>query len=447
MTLARGLLLVLALALLASCGGGGGGAGGTATPRPTVPAAKFPDHYQEDAGVAFEYGVLDLGGLDLGAPTAIAMGPDGRLYVATQSGGVYALTLDGTRVSDTQTLVEPVRAPEGATVTIGEPPPEYFGYVLGIAFNPLDAPDPATVYVSRTLLYLGADGPPYVGKISKLVPPDYHVQDVITGLPVSPNEHGTNGIAFDAEGRLYIAQGSNTNAGVPAERFPRDDTPLSGAVLVADVSAPGFDGNVTYDPPDAASVTSRIVSGDVRVFAPGFRNPYDLVLHSNGKVYALDNGPNLDSGPASETCDSAGAEPYEPDELDLVVEGQYYGSPNRNRGRDDPRQCTYVSGRDSGSATAPIARLGLSIVPAGLLEYTSGAFGGTLRGDLIYVEWGDPRRVMRVELSDDGTRVVSIAPIAEGPLGRPLDATLGPDGTIYLAEWESLQIGYLRPAE
>lgn len=30
----------------------------------------------------------------------------------------------------------------------------------------------------------------------------------------------------------------------------------------------------------------------VRVFASGLRNPYDLVLHSNGRLYGTDNGPN-----------------------------------------------------------------------------------------------------------------------------------------------------------
>jgi glucose/arabinose dehydrogenase len=197
-----------------------------------------------------------------------------------------------------------------------------------------------------------------------------------------------------------------------------------------------------------ASETVDLVSGDVRALAGGFRNPFDVVVHSNGNVYALDNGPNLDSGPASATCDSEGPEPYEPDELNFIEEGEYYGSPNRNRARSDPRECTYVSGRDtSGLATPPIAKLGLGVVPGGLFEYTSDAFGGALRGDLIYVEWGDPRRVMRAVLSDDGTAVTSIAPIAEGPLARPLDATMGPDGTIYLAEWEGKQIGYLRPVE
>jgi glucose/arabinose dehydrogenase len=340
-----------------------------------------------------------------------------------------AVTLDGQTVTAVETIA----------------PPEALGNVLGIAFYANDPPSPVTIYLSRTELYEGDDGPPYAGKITKLVAPEYEPVDIITGLPVGGQEHGTNGIAFDAEGRLLIGQGAMTNAGVPSERHPRDESPLSAAVLVADVFRPGFDGDVRYDPPDAVSTTVNQVAGDVEAYAAGFRNPYDLVLHSNGNLYVTTNGPNLNAGPASASCTTEGDEPWARDELNLVVEGGYYGHPNRNRGRFDERQCTYHPGEDeSGGVNPPLAALALSGAATGIVEYTADALDGQLRGDLIYTEW-NLGRVWRVQLSEDGTSVSSISQLIPEELDHPTDVTVGPDGTIYIAEWGSGRIVFLSP--
>ena len=50
-------------------------------------------------------------------------------------------------------------------------------------------------------------------KISTVNPTNGAVEDIITGLPAG-GDHPTNQIAFGADGRLYISQGSATNSGV-----------------------------------------------------------------------------------------------------------------------------------------------------------------------------------------------------------------------------------------
>jgi len=77
---------------------------------------------------------------------------------------------------------------------------------------------------------------------------------------------------------------------------------LSAATLIArGVTSPSFDGNITYD------TDGNMMSGfDVDIFAAGLRNPYDLVYHSNGKLYGTDNGPNLKFGNSSVSCTVAG---------------------------------------------------------------------------------------------------------------------------------------------
>jgi glucose/arabinose dehydrogenase len=301
-----------------------------------------------------------------------------------------------------------------------------------------------TLYVSHTQLYV-ADGFPYTGTISRLTGPDFAREDIVSGLPVSVQEHGTNGIAFDAQGRLYIAQGGTTNAGVASNRHTRPETPLSGAVLLADLTDPSFDGAVTYLPPDQVTEAVRQISGDVRVFAAGFRNPYDVVAHSNGKVYATDNGANPGDGPMSASCAQDGGDIWAPDELNLIIDGGYYGHPNRNRGQSDLRQCVYRLPDDtSGESVPPIATLAYSASANGLAEYTSDSFGGLMRGDLIYVEWVR-QRIWRVDLSDDGATVLSISQLVPGEFEQPLDVAVGPDGTVYIAEFLGDQISYLAP--
>ena len=72
------------------------------------------------------------------------------------------------------------------------------------------------------------------------------VKEVITGLPVTNHDHGVNGLVFDQDGKLQIQVGGFTNAGVTDKtRLGGLETnPLSGASLVADVTRPGFNGEI-----------------------------------------------------------------------------------------------------------------------------------------------------------------------------------------------------------
>ena len=357
-------------------------------------------------------------------PTSLAFGPDGRLYVAAFS-EIRALTLDPT----THQVLAAELVADGQEL------------VLGIAFDPTAPASPVTVYASRQEPS-ATDG--FQGVVSKFTAPSWAREDVITGLPTSApfSNHYTNGIAFDDTGRLFIAQGSSTDAGLADASWP--ETPLSAAILVADINAPGFDGAITYSPPGPpADDNVDQMSGDVAVYAPGVRNPYDLVLHSNGLIYATDNGP---MGSAfSISCEKISGQSSEADELNLIEEGNYYGHPNRNRGRADPRQCTYHAGDEGSGAgfTGPIAVLPAHCSCDGIAEYTGAAFDGGMLGDLIYAEF-IRRNVSRAVLSEDGRSVVSISTLASA-LGQPLDVTVGPDGTIYIAEFDAEAVAYLAP--
>jgi glucose/arabinose dehydrogenase len=115
-------------------------------------------------------------------------------------------------------------------------------------------------------------------------------------LPLLGISLGLNGVIFGDSGELYIQIGSNTNGGLPG---PLSGSQLlkenyySAATVVAELSDPLFDGYIAYDKED----DGRPISGrGIGVFASGIRNSYSVVLHSNGNLYATDNGPNLGYG-------------------------------------------------------------------------------------------------------------------------------------------------------
>lgn len=307
--------------------------------------------------------------------SSIKIGPDAKYYVGSLSGFVTRLQVGkDLRVEskcDSVSLTTKVKRA-----------------VLGLAFN--YASNALRVYVSTSTIYwvgtiLENDDNGWAnGAIESLV--DSGIKScggaclcreatVVSGLPVSNHDHAVNGLLF-VNGDLLIATGGMTNAGVAADVLGgQPETPLSGGILIARLSKSGFDGRVTYDQyADAAA--AQQTGGDVDVYAAGMRNCFSMMQHSNGQIWATDNGANVDYGDISTGCDSsmlfAGSTL---DEVNLVVEGKYYGHPNRNRGRTDPLQCVY------GGGDTPRARLPSSTT--GVLEYLGNAFSGTLQGKLI----------------------------------------------------------------
>ncbi len=376
---------------------------------------------------------LDVGrveGVRLVQPTSIVFGSDGRLYVSELLGRIVAITLteDGRAVVSVDVIAED----------------EDYNQILGLAFDMTDS-GPA-LYFSHNFILGTGDGP-FANEIVRLTAPDFlDPEVVISGLPVSGHNHGTNDLEFGPDGRLYIAQGGATSSGAPGELGdPRwrdwDETPLSGAILVADVNAPDFDGQIVYDSASATSETN-LLSGDVMVFSPGHRNTYDITFHSIGNLYSLDNG-SSEPVPASRDCETLGAPPdNDPDQLNLVIEGAYYGHANRNRGREDPRQCRNVSPYDE-----TIEDNMLWLVPPSsnaLVEVGGTAFPESWQRDLLYAWWsgGEVRRLL---LGDDGRTVVGEEIVIQG-LSGPISMAQDPStGILYTAEFGGGAITYSIP--
>jgi hypothetical protein len=186
------------------------------------------------------------------------------------------------------------------------------------------------------------------------------------------------------------------------------------------------------------------------VFASGLRNPYGIVLHSNGKLYSTDNGPNAGYGVISTGCGTSDFAPEftSKDELNLIIKGGYYGSPNRKRASvdGDTRQCIYHPPTIASNAgyTAPL--LSLASSTDGIIEYEADHFGGQLRGNLIASKYTDG--LFRIILSPDGEFVIPQSNPALPLVGDDgLDVTQAPDGSLIEVRLPTKNIVVHKPNE
>jgi len=379
-------------------------------------------------------------------PTALTWGSDGRLYVANVNGKIEAYTFDDNyNVTNTQVI--------NTLTTVSNKG------ILGIATSPFDAPSTIKLYVSHGELFANGGAcfegfSPYSGQVSVLTGPNFDsVEPLITGLPVSNHDHSINGLAFDNFGNLLICSGGNTNAGVPACNIGDvPESPLSAAILKAEVWRSDFDGAVTYVNPATGNLNMDQVFGnlvdqlggrDVSVWAPGLRNALNMVYTTNNRIYATDNGPNPGFGPASLSANTqSNNDASDGDELNLVEEDRYYGSPNRNRGRCDDRQNVYHN-LNGGSIGDTFAQAMLELQPStnGIVEYRANAFNGAMRGSLIVQKWNG--YTTRVDLSADGRSVTNSEQL--NVVMDSLNIVTGPGGALLGGNYNDNKVSVATP--
>jgi IPT/TIG domain/Glucose / Sorbosone dehydrogenase len=251
------------------------------------------------------------------------------------------------------------------------------------------------------------------------------------------------------KGELYICVGSNTNAGLPSSIMEDAlENYFSAAVLVANMGVLGFSGIITYDAPENGNPVTGFGPSGVEVFAAGLRNPFGVFVHSNGNVYATDNGPNANYGPISVDCTGTQKTPRftEEDKLVLLQKGGFYGHANRKRGETDPRQCIWRSSYAPSTSdyTAPLMSVDSSM--DGIIEFESDHFDGQLRGDLILSKY--QQELYRVILTNNGQSVSPFSNPAVPLTGNGgLAVTQAPDGTLVEARHGSNSVYTHKPIE
>jgi glucose/arabinose dehydrogenase len=424
----------------------------------------------------------------------LEFGPDGRLYVAQVDGGLEAYTL---------TRSGPNAYAVSAT--------EHIGLIAQIPNHDDDGtPDPgvtgrqvtgllATGSATNPVLYVSSADPrgsfggnapttdTNSGMVSRLTwtGTAWQQQDLVRGLPRSREDHGPNGLALDpATNTLYLAQGGHTNAGAPSRDFSYlREYAYSAAILAIDLSAIGAG---PYDLPtllddrhpalsgpfggDAGRHQAKVVPGSpVRIYAPGFRNPYDVVITRAGKLFAIDNGadagfggPPLGAGPGG-TCTNAVNEggTHKADSVHLVSGPGYYGGhPNPTRGntantfnRNLPQSPVPAANPIECDPRGPGHNGSLTTLPGssnGFAEYTASNFGGRLRGDLVAANFYG--NLYRIHLTATGDGVVKVTTLVANLGLAPLDVATQGDGgafpgTVWVADFVKGTISVFEPSD
>lgn len=234
----------------------------------------------------------------------------------------------------------------------------------------LVAPD-GTLYVSST------------GKVTRVLDAD-ESDDIITGLP--NGRHQNNGLAIGPDGKLYITNGSTCDDCLEA------------------------------DERSATILQSNLDGSELRVYAKGLRNPYDIVFDSNGQLWATDNGSDA-------PCATI-------DELNLIVERGDYGWPYGDDGCDPE-----IDG------TPPVASLGLHTASTGIASYNGDQFPAEYNGNLFATVWGslfadpDPydRVLLRINVENDTGIVEEFA----SGFRHPIDVFADADGSLLALDYGS----------
>lgn len=398
----------------------------------------------------------------LNAPSALEITSDGSIFIGESGyGGAYAATagVEGRT--------------EGRILKLG---PDGRLTVVAGGFNP-----PLAGFVHD------ADGNLYVshaGAVTVLTPAGR--RDILTGLP-SWGDHKNNNLALGPDGKLYLAQGTVTNAGIVG----LDNWVLWGRYLPAPHDIPCVDTylrgvNVTTADPRSLLPFSRVSTGAFTPFghttqpgqivrgqlpcngavmrmgkdgsglelvAWGLRNPFDIRFGKDGELYAIDDGP-----------DTRGSRPMEGPDLFYHVQRGWYGWPDfwngvpawklPSGGRGQPPMLLQ---RPQGKLQKALAELGMHAGVAGF-DFAPASFG--FEGQAFIARWGsgfpataqDPGLhgfdVARLNLATGKVEVFATnkrpgpASLYKGPGGfeRLVAVRFGPDGSMYVLDWGHLSV-------
>ena len=321
-----------------------------------------------------------VGGLT--QPTAMAIAPDGRIFVAEQ-GGALRVVKNGALLATPFLTVPVVSNNERG--------------LLGVTFDPAFASN-GFVYV-----YYTANTNPIVNRVSRFTvsatDPDRANPSseaiIVNDIPSENGYHNGGALHFGADGELYVAVGESHN-GSNAQSL----TSLAGKILRFNSN-----GTVPTDNPFYGSTTGNYRA----IWALGLRNPFTFDIQpGTGRMFVNDVGQST-----WEEIDEAWIGPN-----DGSNAGFNFGWPSTEGPTTNP------------SYHAPFHAYthsdGCAITGGAFYNPPAANFPPEYFGDYFFADYCGGW----VKSVDVSTKVVSTL-IAPGDAGQPVDIKVGADGSLY----------------
>ena len=439
-----------------------------------------------------------LSNLSVLRPTTLQFGPDDKLYVGQMNGLIQVLEIirngkDNYAVTQSETIshiYNMTNHDDDGTVNNTIQGRLLSGLnVRGTANNPeifLVSSDPRQgAGPSGADLDLDTNS----GILSRLYKQGatWVKEDLLRGLPRSEENHQGNGLVFDQSGdKLLISMGGNTNRGAQAHNFAMlPEVALGAAIIEVDLNAigtppydlptlddedrPGVnDQNDPFGGNDGKNQAILEANGPVKIYSPGFRNAFDLVLTESNRLYTVDNGGNTGWGgspPPDCSLDAVEGGAYDKDGLHYISHRGYYGGhPNPTRGKKsntfnttnpqspiangvsaNPVECTFLEPGVTDGALGVFAKS-----TNGIDEYTASNFSGSMKGDLLTASFD--KAIWRIVLNDDGDKILSMSQLFKNAGTVPLDVIAQGDGdvfpgTIWVADFNANTVQVFEPED
>ncbi len=305
---------------------------------------------------------------NLEIPWEIAFAPDGRIFFTERVGNLRV-------IENGQLNPEPVTSID---VGAGE------GGLLGLALDPS--------FEQNHFLYLYytySEFPFTYNKVVRYTEKDNVLADEIILVDKIPGAawHDGGRLTFGPDEKLYITTGEAGNAD-----SAQDLNSLGGKILRVN-----SDGSVPSDNPFADSI----------IFSYGHRNPQGIDWDPvTGKLVSSEHGPSGERG-------------FAHDEINVIESGKNYGWPK------------VIGGEHNSDFVDPILHTGDDTwAPSGATFYDSDNipewenkyFVATLRGSHLRM----------LDLNIEENQVISSEALFSNTFGRLRDASMGPDGNLYL---------------
>jgi glucose/arabinose dehydrogenase len=288
-------------------------------------------------------------------PTTIVFGPDNKLYIADISGAIWVAedaNHDGVAEGIKQFA-------------------DGFSLLVGLAWHDGELYTASSGKI-EALRDSNADG---VADQRRLVVGD------LPSLVLKP--HSNNGLAFGADSRLYFGVGSTTEGQI-------EENPLAAAILSVK--------------PDGS---------DLKVFARGLGNTFDVAFNSAGALFGGDNSPGGEEG-----VDDP------PDEFNYLIEGEHYGYPY-----------FYGDPPKSNGTRGAVVTFPAHSTPTGVSFYSGATYPAQYRDNAFITLW-NRGELARIELArtSGGDYLARSTTFGKGFL-YPIDTATGPDGNLYVADF------------